>query len=143
MVCAAVLNRSAESESFATPWTVAHQAPLSVGILQARILEWLALLQGIFPNQGSNPGSPSLQADSLLSEPPRKLKNTGVGIPSLLQGILLTQELNWDLLGFLDSSVGKESACSAGDPGSVRGLGRSTGEGIGYPLQYSWASLVA
>ena len=41
-------------------------------------------------------------------------------------------------LGFPDSSVGKESACNAGDPG----LGRSTGEGIGYPFQYSWASLV-
>ena len=41
------------------------------------------------------------------------------------------------------SSVGKESACNVGDPGSVPGLGRSTGEGIGYPLQYSWASLVA
>ena len=35
------------------------------------------------------------------------------------------------------SSVGKESACNVGDPGSVPGLGRSTGEGIGYPLQYS------
>ena len=42
-----------------------------------------------------------------------------------------------------DSSMGKESACSAGDPGSTPGSGRSTGEGIGYPLQYSWASLVA
>ena len=40
-------------------------------------------------------------------------------------------------------SVGKESACNAGDPGSVPGLGRSAGEGIGYPLQYSWTSLVA
>ena len=47
------------------------------------------------------------------------------------------------ILGFPDSSVGKESASSAGDPGSVPGLGRSPGEGIGYPLQYSWASLVA
>ena len=45
--------------------------------------------------------------------------------------------------GFPSSSVGKESACNAGDPGSIPGLGRSTGEGIGYPLQYSWASLVA
>ena len=36
-----------------------------------------------------------------------------------------------------DSSVGKESACNAGDPGSIPGLGRSTGEGKGYPLQYS------
>ena len=45
-------------------------------------------------------------------------------------------------LDFPDSSVGKESACNAGDPGSIPGSGRS-GEGIGYPLQYSWASLVA
>ena len=44
---------------------------------------------------------------------------------------------------FHDSSVGKESACNAGDPGSIPGLGRSPGKGIGYPLQYSWASLVA
>ena len=41
------------------------------------------------------------------------------------------------------SSVGKESACNAGDPGSIPGLVRSPGEGIGYPIQYSWASLVA
>ena len=46
-------------------------------------------------------------------------------------------------MGFPDSLVGKESACNAGDPGSIPGWGRSTGEGIGYPLQYSWASLVA
>ena len=45
--------------------------------------------------------------------------------------------------GFPDSSVGKESACNTGDPSSVPGLGRSAGEGIGYPFQYSWASLVA
>ena len=36
-----------------------------------------------------------------------------------------------------------EYTCNAGDPGLIPGLGRSTGEGIGYPLQYSWASLVA
>ena len=46
-------------------------------------------------------------------------------------------------MGFPDSSVGKESACNAGDPSSIPGSGRSAGEGIGYPLQYSWASLVA
>ena len=46
-------------------------------------------------------------------------------------------------LGFSDSSVAKESACKALDTGSIPGLGRSPGEGIGYPLQYSWASLVA
>ena len=37
----------------------------------------------------------------------------------------------------------KESTCNVGDPGSIPGSGRSTGEGIGYPLQSSWASLVA
>ena len=41
------------------------------------------------------------------------------------------------------SSAGKESACNTGDPVSIPGSGRSAGEGIGYPLQYCWASLVA
>ena len=45
-------------------------------------------------------------------------------------------------MGFPHSSVDKESAWNAGDPGSIPGLGRSIGEGMGYPLQYSWASLV-
>ena len=44
--------------------------------------------------------------------------------------------------GFPDSSVGEEFACNAGDLSSIPGWGRSLGEGIGYPLQYSWASLV-
>ena len=44
---------------------------------------------------------------------------------------------------FPHSSVGKESTCNAGDPSLILGSERSTGEGIGYPLQYSWASLVA
>ena len=46
-------------------------------------------------------------------------------------------------MGFPDSSVGKEFACNAGDPCSIPGLGRSPGEGIDYPLHYSWAYLVA
>ena len=46
-------------------------------------------------------------------------------------------------MGFPDSSVGKESACNVGDPGSIPGSERSTGEGIGYPLQYSWVSPLA
>ena len=52
-----------------------------------------------------------------------------------------TERLKWTELP--DSSVGKESACIAGDPHSIPGSGRSPGEGIGYPFQYSWASLVA
>ena len=55
-----------------TPWTVAHQAPLSMGILQARILEWVAISSsGDLPNPGIEPASlmsPALQADSLPSE---------------------------------------------------------------------------
>ena len=45
-------------------------------------------------------------------------------------------------MGFPDSSIGKESSCNAGDPGSIPGSGRSAGEGIGYLLQYFWASFV-
>ena len=45
--------------------------------------------------------------------------------------------------GFPDSTVGKESACNAGDPDLISGSGRSAGKGASYPLQYSWASLVA
>ena len=55
----------------------------------------------------------------------------------------LSEDRSTGNTGFPHSWVGKESACNAGDPDSVPGLGRSAGEGIGYPLQYSWASLVA
>ena len=47
------------------------------------------------------------------------------------------------MIGFPGSSAGKQSTCIAGDPSLIPGLGRSPGEGIGYPLQSSWASLVA
>ena len=47
------------------------------------------------------------------------------------------------MLELPSSSAGKESACEAGDPSLIPGSGRSAGEGIGCPLQYSWASLVA
>ena len=50
------------------------------------------------------------------------------------------QPTEWEKIfasGMNDSSVGKESACNAGDPDLIPGLGRSAGEGIGYPLQYS------
>ena len=46
-------------------------------------------------------------------------------------------------MGFPCGSAGKESACNEEDPSSIPGLGRYVREGIGYPLQYSWASLVA
>ena len=56
-----------------TPWTVAHQAPLSMGILQARILEWVALPSSRgFSQLGIEPQSPALQVNSLLTEAPRE-----------------------------------------------------------------------
>ena len=72
--------------------------------------------------------------------------NIACGLPvcwfltSLYFSFSVFHPINW---GFPNSSVGKESACNAGDPGLIPGSGRSTGKGIGYPLQYSWASLVA
>ena len=57
--------------------------------------------------------------------------------------ITKTRSLCRHTKGFPGSSAGKESTCNAGDPGSISGLRRSPGEGIGYPFQYSWASLVA
>ena len=59
---------------FETPWTVAHQAPLSTGILQARILEWVAIpFSRDPPIPGIKPRSPAYQADFLPSESPWKL----------------------------------------------------------------------
>ena len=77
------------------PWTTASQVPLSMGIHQARILTGVdchSLVQVIEPR------SPSLHADSLLSEPTGKPKNTGVGSLFLLQGNFPTQELKRVLL---------------------------------------------
>ena len=60
-----------------------------------------------------------------------------------MDGMGVAINLPFPTQGFPGSSTGKESACNAGDPSSIPGSGRSAGEGIGYPLQYSWASLVA
>ena len=58
---------------FATLWAVAQQAPLSMEILQARLLEWVAMPSSRdLPTPGIEPRSPTLQADSLLPDPPRK-----------------------------------------------------------------------
>ena len=76
-----------------------HHFPLSMGILQARILQWVAMpFPGDRPNSGVKPRPPTLQADSLPSEPPGKPKNIGVGSLCLLQGIFQAQECNWGLL---------------------------------------------
>ena len=64
-------------------------------------------------------------------------------LPSDTSDTPVSDELHGSYMGFPDSSVGKESTCNAGDPSSIPRSGRSCGEGIGYPLQYSWAFLVA
>ena len=103
----------------------------------------LSLLQRIFPTQGLNPGqSPTLQEDSLPAEPQAKPKNTGMGSLSPLQQFFPTQELNRGLLHcrrilYQLSYEGSQTACTAGDPCSIPGSGRSPGEGNGNPLQYS------
>ena len=88
------------SHSIATPWTVAHQTPLSMEILLARILDWAAMPSppGSLRKSGIKPRSPTLQVDSLPSEPLEKPQNTGVDSVSLLQEIFPTKELNWCLL---------------------------------------------
>ena len=79
-----------------------------------------------------------MQADSLPTELPGKPQ-----FPLRGHHLLLLRSDLLVLWGFPDSSVGKESACNAEDPSSISRSGRSSGEGIGYPLQYFWASLVA
>ena len=79
----------------ATPWTLAHQVPLSMGILQARILEWVAMPS----SRGSSQPRDRTQVSCITGgfftiEPPGKSKNTGMGSLSLIQGIFPTQELN-------------------------------------------------
>ena len=94
-----LLSRFSRVQLFATLWTAALQAPLSMGILQARILEWVAMPSYWgFSQPGMEPRSPTLQADSILTELPGKPKNTEVGSLSHLQGKFLTQELDWGLL---------------------------------------------
>ena len=70
MCCAVSLSLV---QLFATPWTVAHQAPLSMGFFKQGYWRGLSFPSpGDLPNQGIELRSPSLQVDSLLSEPPEK-----------------------------------------------------------------------
>ena len=96
LYCASSLSRVL---LFATPRTVGCQASLSMGILQARILEWIAMPSSRGSSHpGIEPRSPALQVDSLPAETPGKPKNTGVGSLSLRQGIFPIQESNRGLL---------------------------------------------
>ena len=117
---------------FALLRTRAHEATLSVGF--SRQEHWSGLLcppPGHLPHPGIEP--------IILTSP-------------ALAGGFFTTSATWEAQSHIRSvhmtyfpggSVGKESTCNAGDLGLIHGLGRSPGEGNGYPLQYSWLSLVA
>ena len=93
----AVLTPSVLSDSV-IPWTVTHQPPPSMGFSKQEYWSRVPCPPpGDLPNPGIKPRSPALQADSLISEPPGKPKNTGVGSLSLLHQIFPTEELNWGL----------------------------------------------
>ena len=93
MLSCSVMSDSLQPMDCSPPGSSVH------GILQARILEWVAMPSSSgLPKLGIKYRSPTLQADYLRSEPLEKPMNTGVGSLSLLQGIFLTQELNWGLL---------------------------------------------
>ena len=72
-MCVCVLSHFSYVLLFATPWTVAHQAPLSVGFSRQEYWSGLPFPSpGDLPDPGIEPRSPALQTDSSLFEPPRK-----------------------------------------------------------------------
>ena len=72
-LCVCVWESLSRVRLFATTWTVAHQAPLSMGFSRQECCSMLPFPSpGDHPDPGIEPGSPALQADSLLSEPPGK-----------------------------------------------------------------------
>ena len=83
------------------------------------------------------------QGPECLRDLAAKVLEPGLRSPATETPLPWHHHLSGVLWGFPHNSVDKESTCNAGDPSSIPGSGRSTGEGIGYPLQYSWASLVA
>ena len=119
---------------FATPLTVAYQIPPPMGFSRQEYWSGLPFPSpGDLPNPGVEPGSPTLQADTLPSEPPGKSCSIpGSGRPPG-EGIGYPLQYSW---ASPCGSAGRESTRNAGDLGSIPGLGRSPGEGNGNPLQY-------
>ena len=102
---------------FMTPWTVAHQAPLSMGFSRQEILDWVVI---------SSSREPSQCRDWTL-----------ISFLSCIAGGFFYHWVTFTYFWLPQWLSGKESTCNAGDPGSIHGLGRSPGEGNGKPLQYS------
>ena len=123
--------------TLATPWTIACQAPLSMGFSRQEYWSRLPFLTHLI-------------SYSKINSKFTKEKNVSTKTIKLLEENISTNHCDLDLgidfldmTGFPGSSAGKEPTCNAGDSSSIPGLGRSAREVIGYPLQYSWASLVA
>ena len=95
---------------------------------------------GLVLQPGMEPGPPALGAQSLSLWTTREVPKIFIYTPK----IDYSRQISFIACpSFPHSSDGNESTCNVGDSGSIPGSGRSAGEGIGYPLQYSWASLVA
>ena len=118
---------------FATPWTIAHQGPLSMGF--SRQEHWSGLpfpSPGDPPNPEIEPRSPSLQADTLSHQGSPYLHGPGVIIRSLEEDLL-----PWWKTSSLVAQMVKRLPIMQVDPGSIRGMEGSPGEGNGNALQYS------
>ena len=131
--CFLLFSCSVVSNSFATPWTIDHQAPLSVGF--SRHEYWSGLpfpSPGDLPNPGIEPGSPRLQAEPLPSEPSVKpLK------PKIICLFLYLFTVVWASQVALVVKNPPAKAEDLRDVVSSPKSGRSPGEGNGNPLQYS------
>ena len=142
---------------FVTPWTAAHQAPPSMGVSRQEYWSGLPLpsltknpkILYIHPSFLSFPHLCSICKQILLVLLLKYIQiQPLVTISTSTIQVCGGDHCNSFLINSLpastrDSSVGKESTCNAGDPSLIPGSGRSPGEGIGYPLPHSWASLVA
>ena len=138
---------------FATPKTVAYQAPPSMGFSREEYWSGLPFPSpGDLPEPGIEPGSPAFQADGLTSEPPGKpvvlnYESYWIIATSFPNKIWCWNINYWTLasfyretkgLNFPGSLAGKESACSEGDPSSIPGLRRSPGEEKRLPTPVFW-----
>ena len=121
--------------------TIAHQVPLSMRLSWQEYWSKLPFPPpGDLPHLGMDSISPALAGRSFTTEPPGK--SLFMYLFVVLKGFPGSSAGKGSLAG-KERLAGKESACNSGDPCSILRSGISPGKGIGYPLQYFWASLVA